>query len=424
MINVLKSKMQSQMGRDVIWTFMVQMLIMLCGFAINKILSNRLTIDDFGLFNVIKRSSTVLSFVMLAGTGIAIPRYLAIFRNKQLPFSSISFNQASLCFVITIAILLSAIFLCMPNTLGSFLTGTNQIHLLLVALLYAFCMALASFLYAYFRGTNQFNQFNLSQTVIQCSCVIILLLLPTLTVLNVYVAWIVIFLIGVLAFTYYETNRFRFISLRRHNPPSIRQQLKEVAGYATPRMIGDFFLFSLAAFPVIYLSKYYHLQDVAYFSVGLTFVSLGTSLFSFLGYILLPYVSGALARHEMQLASRAINKLLWIYLAASAGLTLVFYLFTPFMIQLFFSSSYLVSTDLTRILLLAILPQSVYLLYRNPIDAVSKTPYNTIILGICLLVMIVSFFLTDSLPLFAIVYLGVSFLQGLLSLITWMIIKK
>ena len=103
----IKKKLHSPMGRDVIWTFSVQMLVMLCGFIITKILSNRLSIDDFGLYNMIKRSAGVLSFVILAGTGIAIPRYLPIFRNQKEPFSCISFSQATLLMVLAIAVIVS-----------------------------------------------------------------------------------------------------------------------------------------------------------------------------------------------------------------------------------------------------------------------------------------------------------------------------
>ena len=75
-------------------------------------------------------------------------------------------------------------------------------------------------------------------------------------------------------------------------------------------------------------------------------------------------------------------------------------------------------------MILAILPQTIYLLYRNPIDAVSVIPYNTIILGICLVVMVVSFSLSTSLTQFAWAFLAVSALQGLLSWLTWRLIRK
>ena len=424
MLKAMKDKLHSPMGRDVVWTFSVQLFVMLCGFIITKILSNRLSVDDFGLFNVIKRSTWVLSFVILAGTGIAIPRYLPIFRNQKASFSGISFTQASLLIVWTTAVIVSMVCLCFPDFWSSIVVGRQQLSLLVLALLYSFSSGMASFVYAYFRGTGQFRQFNLSQAIIQLCCVLPLLLLPVLTVEKVFVAWIIIMLGLVVCFTIAEMHRHHYVFLRRFCIPAIRCQLKEAFSYSAPRMIGDFFLFSINAFPVIYLGYYYSFRDVAYFSVGLTFVTLGTSLFSILGYILLPYVSGALARHEIRQAGRSINRLLLIYIATTVLLTLLFLLLTPFMIRLFFASNYLVATDLTRIMLLAILPQSIYLLYRNPIDAISKTPYNTLNLGICLTIMVFAFYQLNTLQHFAYAFLGVCTLKGVISILTWEVLKK
>jgi Na+-driven multidrug efflux pump len=148
-----------------------------------------------------------------------------------------------------------------------------------------------------------------------------------------------------------------------------------------------------------------------------------TPLFSFMGIILLPYVSKAIARHEMNSANRLIQRLLLIYVGSALFFIAVLYIFTGFLTTLLFSSSYVVTADLTRIMVLSILPQAAYMLYRNTIDAVSVIPYNAIILGICMLAMVVSFMLSTTLTQFAWAYFGVSLLQGLLSLITWQAIK-
>ena len=102
MLKLIKQKMTSGMGKDVVWTFSLQIVIMLCSFAINKILSNRLSIDDFGQYNVIKRSVQVLSFVMLAGVGIALPRYIPLYRNDNPPRSIKPLLIASLIYIIGI----------------------------------------------------------------------------------------------------------------------------------------------------------------------------------------------------------------------------------------------------------------------------------------------------------------------------------
>ena len=188
MLKTMKDKLHSPMGRDVVWTFFVQILVILCGFIIIKILSNRLSVDDFGLFNVIKRSTGVLSFVILAGTGIAIPRYLPIFRNQNALFRCISFSQAALLIVLTMAIIVSMVCLCFPDFWSGILVGRQQWSLLVLALLYSFSFSTASYLYAYLRGTDQFRQFNLSQAIIQLCCVLPLLLIPVLTVQKVFMA--------------------------------------------------------------------------------------------------------------------------------------------------------------------------------------------------------------------------------------------
>ena len=188
--------------------------------------------------------------------------------------------------------------------------------------------------------------------------------------------------------------------------------------------MADFFLFSLAAFPLIYISNTQGLQSTAYYSVGITFVTMVTPVFSFMGIILLPYVSECIAKHEHRTADRFVRHLALLYLGASLLAIAVLYLFMDFLTSLLFTDSYLVTADITRIMILSILPQAIYLLYRNPIDAVSVIPYNTIILGICLAGMVAGFALSTTLTQFAWAYLIISCLQGLLSFLTWQVIKK
>jgi O-antigen/teichoic acid export membrane protein len=188
--------------------------------------------------------------------------------------------------------------------------------------------------------------------------------------------------------------------------------------------VADFFQFSLAAFPLIYISNIQGLQTTAYFSVGIFFVTMVTPIFSFMGIILLPYVSKALARSEMATANRLVNRLAITYIGTSLLFISVIYLFTELLTTLLFSSDYIVTKDLTRIMILSILPQAVYMLYRNTIDAVSVIPYNAIFLGICLGVMVIGFMLSTTLTLYAWVYLAVSTLQGLLAWGAWTLLSK
>ena len=434
MLKVIKEKFSSGMGRDVVWTFSLQILIMLCSFAINKLLANRLSIDDFGQYNVIKRSVQVLSFVMLAGVGIALPRYIPLYRNSTPPRRIAPLLTASMIYITGVSLVVFFVCILFSTQMQDVVIGQGgNMDLLLVALAYAFILALAQYVFAYYRGIGHFKWFNGSQLAMQLAIILPLVLLPVLTVSNVFISWLIITILLVIFFFIKEVKS-KWEEIREYLQPQNRSltsqllplnsHLKTIIRYSSGRLVADFFQFSLSAFPLIYISNTQGLQMTAYFSVGIFFVTMVTPIFSFMGIILLPYVSQSIVRHEMAAANRLVSRLSLTYVGASLFFIGFFYLFTKFLTTLLFTSDYLVATDLTRIMILSILPQAVYMLYRNTIDAVSVIPYNAIILGICILAMVISFSLSTTLTQFAWAYLGVSVLQGLLSWIIWKTIKN
>ncbi len=427
MLNLLKNKVNSGMGKDVVWTFSLQIAIMLCSFAITKLLASRLSVDEFGQYNLIKRSVQVLSFVMLAGVGIALPRYIPIYRSSNPPKSIRPLLQASLIYVIGVSCMVGLCCLLFSTEMQETIIGQgDHMSLFLVVLAYAFALAMAQFSYAYYRGVGDFKWYNGTQLGVQLAIVLPLILLPVINVTKVFVAWLIITSLLV-AFYLGREWRMKTKEGKQQNAPmssSLKAELTTIAKYSSGRLVADFFLFSLDAFPLIYISNTYGLQPTAYYSVGITFVTMVTPLFSFMGIILLPYVSQAIAKGDLQSANRFISRLSLLYVGFSLVITAFFYVFINFLTTLFFAHSYLVAADLSRIMILSILPQAIYLLYRNPIDAVSVVPYNTIILGICLAAMVITFLLCTTLTQLAWAYFGVSILQGLLSFLTWQFKKK
>lgn len=418
MLKVIKEKLNSGMGKDIVWTFSLQILIMLCSFAINKLLANRLSIDDFGQYNVIKRSVQVLSFVMLAGVGIALPRYIPLYRNSTPPRRIASLLSASFIYIIGVSFLVVLVCLLFSTQMQDIIIGQrNNQTLLIIALGYAFILALAQYVFAYYRGIGHFKWYNGTQLAMQLLIIVPLVLLPILTVSHVLSSWLIITILLVAYLMGRELwgKHFHFYVQF--------ESLREIIKYASGRLVADFFQFSLAAFPLIYISNMQGLQTTAYFSVGIFFVTMITPLFSFMGIILLPYVSQAIAKDEMKSANRLIQRLLLIYIGGALFFIAVLYLFTDFLTILLFNSDYVVTSDLTRIMVLSILPQAVYILYRNTIDAASIIPYNAIILGISLITMVVSFTLSSSITHYAWAYLAVSTLQGLLACLVWRFLR-
>mgnify|MGYP002523834729 CR=1 FL=1 len=183
MLKVIKDHLNTGMRRDVVWTFSIQILIMLCSFAINKLLASRLSVDDFGQYNVIKRSVQVLSFLMLAGVGIALPRYIPLYRKGNPPRKITPLLSASLIYIIGISLIVFLFCMLFSTQMQDIVIGeSDNKTLLFIALAYAFILAMAQYIFAYYRGIGNFQWYNGTQLAMQLSIIVPLVLLPVLTV--------------------------------------------------------------------------------------------------------------------------------------------------------------------------------------------------------------------------------------------------
>ena len=180
------------MSKDVIWTFSIQLTIMLCAFVVTKLLSTRLSIEDFGQYNVIKRSVQVLSFVMLAGVGIALPRYIPLYRKTESPKSIAPLLSASIIYIIGVSLLVCLICCIFSEKMQELVLGEGNTQLFIVALAYAFVLAMAQFAYAYYRGIGDFKWYNGANLCVNLGIIVPLIALPLLTTMNVFTSWLII----------------------------------------------------------------------------------------------------------------------------------------------------------------------------------------------------------------------------------------
>ncbi len=414
----------SSFRQDVLWTLITQVLIMLSAFGITKIACNILTVDEFGLYNVVRRSVSVISFVMLSGMGITLPRYLAIYQGAHQYRKMLDLTCCSLFFVGIICVILVIIALLFSETFMESVTGNSDSTLYWLAVAFAFSTTISALLIAFYRGVNDFKNYSIAQVSFQLLMMLSLLFIPRHNVNAVFLLWFLTTFSFTVLYFIYENNRNRSIIFRAYRSCFFWDTMKTIAVYSTPRLIGDFLLFSFSAFPVLYLSQVMSMSDVAYYSVGLTIINMVTPFFSFLGVVLLPYVSGAMSNGRFSEAQRLIRRLFKWYIVLAVVLTIVFWLFMPVLIRLFFSPDYVACKDISMILLLSVLPQSMYLLYRNPIDAVSTLPYNTLILLVSCIVLIILFSFSSSLSDYSYSFVCASFVQGGLSILVWLLLNK
>lgn len=425
-LEYIKKAYHKELGKDIFWTLFGQILIMVVLLLMNKALSNLLTVEEFGRYNIVRRSTSVITFVLVGGLGITMPRYLSISIGKKDVRGIQAYLFASWVYLLIIVGCVSLVYLLLYKELATIVLGSNDFDFYVACLLYAVTAAINTYIYAYYRGIGKFKLFNLSQIIAQ-----ILLLLPILFQIDnlfyIICSWTLLNIVFIISILVKENRNYHSVMCKfRASVKMDLVKLKEIFVYSFPRLLGDFFLFSYSAFPVIYVGYFLGQDQASYYSVGVSLVSMVTPIFSFLGVVLLPSISKMIAIKQMPVANRLVTRVALVYLCLSLVLTTILYFKMDLLIHLFFADKYLVAGEIGKILALSLLPQSMYLLYRNPNDAASVFPFNTIILAVSFVLLVCGFLMFDTLSQYAYVYLAVAFVQCLLSMIVWYIfsIKK
>lgn len=419
----IKSKLSSSFGKDAVWTLFGQLAIMLCMLIINKIISNDFSVAEFGRYNIIRRSTSVLTYVILGGMGITLPRYLAMALLKRRAkvvkltiFSSLAYIASVCAFTLLIYIV------CKPY-ICRVVTGDDRWDEYMVIFCYSLICCLASYLVAYYRGLDRFKDFNLVQIVLQVSLLIPLMFTMD-NVIEIFLWWTGIQLFLLILFFAKELLCFRKILSISIPLKKYIDKTRELSTYSIPRLWGDLLLFAMSAFPLIYIGEKMSLVDASFFSVSITLFTLTTPIFSFMGVILLPYIARFVADDKMDEAKKFINKLLKYYLILAVTVNVIMFFCMKLMILIFFSADYYEALLPSRIVSFALIPAALYYLYRNPIDAVSVKPYNTYILLVCFILLVIGFAFATNLNQFACAYLGVYTFLGFASWIAWELVTK
>lgn len=424
LVKFFKDKIRSSLGKDILITLVAQLTIMILALVVNKLLSVKLGVDGYGQYSIIKKSTQVISFVMLGGMGIAIPRYLSTYLAQNNLVRVKSTMIASLLVILMVGTIVLTVCLLLINTLSPVVVGENNYKLFITGLLFAVSITTSSWLFAYYRGTNSFLNFGISQIVVQVLITIGALFYGgnLILVLNIWSVSTILYVIVSMIWDYSRNKWWKDHHVTWHF--DVAGQLKTLFSYGMPRMVGDFFLFSFAAFPLVYINETIGLTSSSFYATGLTLTSMVTPLFGFLGMVLLPYISTAVVQNNFKHTDKLIKQLTIIYVVLSVLAIFVLWLGMDIFIRLFFSEEFIPSAYVARILTASILFESIYLLLRNPIDAVSMFPYNTVNLLICLVVLVVLFSFSRTLEAFAFSYLLVTILKSCLSFLTWQFCKK
>lgn len=410
--------MEASLRKELIFSVLIQIFIMIVGLSINKLISINFGVESYSTYSIFKNLSAVISFTMLSGMGIALPKFLAVCKSKKKVF--LYFFSAAYIILI-ISIILFCILFLFSDFLNTLIFLSNDNKFIFLCFFYGLAITFSSFIFAYLRGVDRIIEFSLSQLFVQ------ILILITAFIFNksmsefffYCIAFIVSFNLFFLARELFKNNKYLKLILSSENII----YMKELWNYGYSRLIGDIFLFLLNTIPIIVINKKFGLLSGAYFASAILLTSLVKPILSYVGVILLPKISKLNSLKQKKEITKLVNKFLFLFIIISIVVIIFIYLFKTLLLSVFFSASFVSAKEVVALISLSILPHSVYLLIRNIVDALSKVPYNTFTVILSFLYLSISLFFSNSLFEASIHYCISSLILGLSSLFFWYKIK-
>ena len=414
----------SQLGKDVFYVFMAQAMIMVSVFCINKIIGVFIGVAGFGLFSLIKRAGGVLCCIQKGGISVALPRYIARFSKSS--FSSIIYKNllySSMMIMGGYIMLSILLYLLFPITFNQLLFQESSVEesLIWATFIFSFGQATSNLLYSYYQGKGLFKQYNKVQIISSLVCLsftfvfrqdIAVLVIGSYTALS-------IFSISMLTV---ELKKLRKVPLQCY---LLRKSFFTILPYGASRMGHELVSLLRDVLPLSVILYRFNMESVGLYSAALSIPLAISPLFAFTGGIFLQRISTLYKERDIVSIKRLLNRALCLFLGiALLGTLFLIFLRRPLM-HLFYSSTFDGAIELSLLFSLSLIPRAIYLLYQNPLDAISAKPYNLIVLILSTILLLVLLFYATTLNQCAVAYLISSIITALLTLTFWHIqIKK
>lgn len=421
MKRVINKILKNDFTKDIGITTIGQLIAMFLTFVLNKVISIRLGPAQFTEYSLIHKTASVITYVMILSLGIALPRYLAIFREAKDRKKELVYVKTSLLITLVSTVVTFAVCIIFKETFASLLFGKDAkyIGFILPTLLLSLQIGVTTLLYSYYRGINDFIKYNASQCIVSVllilSCFLDSDLLPIVYFMSGF--GIVVSIIGFISII----RKYKKYSVGKSD---IHESSKTLLKYSLPRVPGEFILFSFTLLPMVIINQRIGLERAAGYSAALGILTAVTPLYRYIGMVLLPYASKIVVNNDINAIENKIKKLSYVYIITSIIEIIAVLLFTKLVIIVIYSKKYVVYSNIVRVVSLSILPNSLYLLIRNPLDAISKKPINSINLLISFVIMMIFVYYSNTEFLYALSFFVGYLVLGILSFISWIVVKN
>ena len=354
-----------RLDRNMVAVIPIDMIGLLALLLTTRLAAEQLGADDFGEFQVVRRTSSVVAGLSALGLAVALPRALPT-RGPESTVASLAMGA-----IITV-LLMSGV-----ATVGLLAIdlGFSPLGLPLPLLIAVATMGSASALLAAAQG--------LERGLLSVRTGNLLALVPTFVPLVVVLVWArdaaqLAVTIGLVMATISAVSL-----LARVRPwPTVAATLssmRKLTGIGAPRVIGDVALFALLAIPAWHLAANGRLAEAGVITVPMMLLQAAASGLSSLGAYLLPHVARATGRHEFSIVKRTVERSVIIAVTAATVVMIATFTAFDYITTIIVGDELSVVAGESRWIILAMPGWMMFSLVRHALEPMSDVPVVTII---------------------------------------------
>ncbi len=371
----------SPVMRMIFGTFLTSLVVTATTFSVTGTLAGWLGPDRFGGYLLARRLvNTVVPCCTLA-MGLAVPRCLATVSERS--------NRRALLiggFTLGVlpALLIGAIGLATYGATLQFFFGRAQDRALLAgALVLLIGTSCYGLLYGFYRGQHQMTWANLWQIIVFAigpAAVVYSPKRPT-------EAGPILVLMGLVGCMALGPLLLRILDGLRDRA-TINQlpgALRELWWYGVPRVPGGFALQSILALGPLMALYYGGMADAGYLLAGQAIFSIADVAITSFGIVMLPRIAALQADGQIEYLRERISDVITFVGHVGLYATLHLIVWSRVLILVWLGIAYSDAIPLLRVLLVAVIPYSAFVMLRSIIDGIEHRPVNTVNLGLSLL---------------------------------------
>jgi O-antigen/teichoic acid export membrane protein len=368
--------MRFSKSSNYIVTFFVEFLVLLLGFLVFRLASEKLAEVGFSEFTLARRNISFLQPLLMLGLGVAVPRYMSINKDRD------SYLPSGLMMMMGIGILFLLALFAFRNVISILFFGNAEYNFLILPLaLLLVTYGFHSIIYGYLRGKGEMYLANVFQLINIGIVPVLIMFFAQDVAFYMYFSALTIGIVSVVfSVLIFLKNQIKF------NRSLLKEDSMELLGYGMPRIFGDFALLALLTIPayvVLYLQHNLSAGgDIAY---AITLFNLVGAAFGPISLVLLPEISKFLVESRIDLISKRFYFFVFSSLLLTVAGYLIFILFHESILNLLLGKNYRHEIfEIARVILLGSFGYVMYIVLRSFLDAIHVKAKNSVNLLISL----------------------------------------